>query len=239
MDLAARALSTEQLLRHAALEGAEIRSAPDGTGGEKVTFTGYACVTNRSYQMWDSAGEYPETVTRGAFAGTLSRSPDVKFLLNHGGLPLARSSGGTLDLREDDTGLQVEARLNTDHADFRYVRSAIERSDLRSMSFAFRIEDPSGGWNEDFTARTITAVDLNGGDVALVNDPANPHTAGMVNMRSLARHAASLEAERDALAKRLAALSGSQATEPSRTEVDGTNLETYLARAYVLRHTAP
>ena len=181
----ARGATTEALRRPFTLDGAQLRSIPDGTGGEKLTFTGYACVTNRSYEMWDDAGAYPETVRSGAFTGTLAKQPDVKLLLNHGGLPLARTTGGTMSLAEDSTGLHVEARLNQDHADFRYVRSAIERQDLNAMSFAFRILDDRGGWNSDCTARTITAVDLHGGDVAIVNDPASEHTAGTLSMRGL------------------------------------------------------
>ena len=234
VDLSSRATSTESLRRPFTLDGAQLRSTPDGTGGEKLTFTGYACVTSRSYQMFDSAGEYPETVARGAFAGTLGQAPDVKFLLNHGGLPLARSSGGTLDLREDDTGLHVEARLNPDHPEVAYVRSAIERRDLNAMSFAFRILDEQGGWNEDFTARNITQVDLNGGDVALVNDPANPHTAGFASMRSVDAILATLSPEQaEELFRRLDARMKTAEPDPAQPD-----LQTYMARAYVLRqHT--
>ena len=153
------------------VDGLHFRSTPDGTGGNAGVFTGYACVTDSTYQMWDAAGTYPETVRAGAFRGTLAAKPDVKLLLNHTGLPLARTTGGSLDLVEDSKGLHVQARLNTEHTEFRYVRSAIERGDLNAMSFAFTILSPNGGWDDEYAARNITAVDLNGGDVAIVNDP--------------------------------------------------------------------
>ena len=247
--MTARGATTEALRRPFTLGGAELRSTPDGTGGEKVTFLGYACVTNRSYEMWDDAGSYPETVARGAFAGTLAKSPDVKFLLNHGGLPLARSSGGTLDLREDNTGLHVEARLNQDHADFRYVRSAIERGDLNAMSFAFRILDEQGGWNEDFTKRTITQADLNGGDVALVNDPASPHTLGFPAMRGRdhcltvahvdarrRRSGTSMPADLVEHMYRAAKLRSGSTGRHTRKSGPPPDLQTYEARAWALRH---
>ena len=81
--------------------------------GDTLTFEGYASVTERSY---DVAGGPPygfvETIARGAFSKTLSEKPDVVLLVNHGGLPLARTTSGTLELDEDDTGLRAVARLN-------------------------------------------------------------------------------------------------------------------------------
>ena len=41
----------------------------------------------------------------------LFRSPDVQLLINHGGLPIART-GKNMSLSEDASGLVVDARLN-------------------------------------------------------------------------------------------------------------------------------
>src|ERR1035438_3062543 len=50
--------------------------------------TGYASVFNRGYEMWDIFGSYNETVDSAAFNDTLSRNPDVAFLVNHRGVTM-------------------------------------------------------------------------------------------------------------------------------------------------------
>jgi hypothetical protein len=51
---------------------------------------------------------------------------------------------------------------------------AYERGDLVESSFKFRID--SGKWSPDYSEYRIEAVDLNRGDVSIVNFGANPHT---------------------------------------------------------------
>jgi len=50
------------------------------------------------------------------------------------------------------------------------------------MSFAFRVTRQE--WNDAYDQRWITEVNLDKGDVSPVNYGANPHTGGMVSMRS-------------------------------------------------------
>ncbi len=228
-----------------ALDGAEIRSVADGSGGEALTFTGYACVTNRSYEMNDMAGSYPETVRAGAFKDTLGKKPDVPFLLNHDGLTLARTKSGTLKLAEDSTGLHAEARLDPSNSVVRDIKSAMERGDVDEMSFAFRILDPDSGWNEDFTERSIGSVDINKGDVSVVNYGASPHTAG-ASIRSVDRFFESLTADeraellarltRNAAAPVAAVVPAAPVKELKALGVTVQDLQTYTARAYVLRN---
>jgi HK97 family phage prohead protease len=141
--------------------------------------------------MEDYLGPWVESVNVGAFGKTLTEGADVAFLLNHEGMTLARTKSGTLKLSEETdgarspvygvTGLHSEALLDPLNPMVRAMRSAVERSDLDSMSFAFRVT--SQEWNEDFTRRRIQAVNLDFGDVSLVNYPGNPHTAGSVSLR--------------------------------------------------------
>jgi phage head maturation protease len=49
---------------------------------------GLASSTESPYDM----GSYTETIKRGAFARTLRENPDVQLLINHEGLPLARTT---------------------------------------------------------------------------------------------------------------------------------------------------
>lgn len=177
--------------RHTRSYGAEweLRDIPNGMGGSDLLFTGYACVTCRdhnddsaAYEMEDMFGTFTESVVRGAFTKTLSQNADVAFLLNHDGITLARTKPGTLKLAEDDRGLHTEARLDPSNPVVQQIRSGVERGDLDEMSFAFRPTRQE--WSEDYDRRWLTEVNIHQGDVSVVNYGANPHTAGLVSVRS-------------------------------------------------------
>ncbi|MGH3381861.1 MAG: HK97 family phage prohead protease [Actinoallomurus sp.] len=175
MDLSARATRSKVVERRAVpFRDVELRA---GAGaGDSLTFTGYACVTEQGYEMQDWLGPYDEVVRSGAFTKTLSEGADVPFLVNHGGLTLARTKSATMRLAEDDTGLHVEADLDPASPHVQALRSAMDRGDVDEMSFAFWVTRQQ--WSPDFTQRDILEVNLNKGDVSVVNYGANPHTAG-------------------------------------------------------------
>ena len=62
----------------------------DGEGGKRLS--GYAALVEEPYQV---AG-FEETLARGSFRATLARKPDVRLTVDHEGLPLARTTNGTL-----------------------------------------------------------------------------------------------------------------------------------------------
>lgn len=167
----------------------ELREVPDGSGGSKLNFTGYASVTEESYEMSDWLGSYSEVVRSGAFKTTLSQNPDVMFLLNHGGLTMARTKAGSLRLDERTPtsdgpgGLWVDADLDPRRSDINDMRIAIDNGDIDEMSFAFRVTRQE--WSPDYEQRDILEVDINGGDVSTVNKGANPFTGGLVSLRSM------------------------------------------------------
>lgn len=133
-----------------------------------ITVEGYASTFNQAYDM----GMYRETVAPGAFRKTLSEAPDVRFLVNHDGLPLARTSSGTLELSEDATGLHFRTALDASDPDVARIVPKMQRGDLTQCSFAFRtIKDE---WSKDYTERTMRELSLAQGDVSLVTYPANP-----------------------------------------------------------------
>ena len=149
----------------------EVRKA--GSGNKIV---GYASVFDTSYE----AGGFREQIKRGAFRTTLAGKPDVVLLINHEGLPLARTRSGTLTLSEDSKGLRVEAQLEPGDPDVRALLPKLRRGDLTEMSFAFRATDD--WWNEDRSARVIRAADIHRGDVSIVTHGANTVTS--VSLRS-------------------------------------------------------
>ena len=147
------------------VQDVEARQAEDGT----MNLRGYAAVFN------DASVPLPfkETIAPGAFRKTLSETPDVRLLINHEGLPLARTKNGTLTLTEDDRGLYMDAQI-ADTTEGRDLYKLVERGDVDQMSFAFRVIRQK--WNEDRSTRTLTEVSLADGDVSVVTYPAYPTT---------------------------------------------------------------
>ncbi len=113
------------------------------------TIKGYAAKFNDTTNL----GNFSERIARGAFAEALDH--DVRFLINHDGLTLARTTNGTLQLREDSTGLHYTAQLNNTTAS-RDLFEAIKRGDVSQSSFAFTIDRQS--WSEDNSTRTVEKV---------------------------------------------------------------------------------
>jgi HK97 family phage prohead protease len=147
------------------VQDVEARQAEDGT----MRLRGYAAVFN------DASVPLPfkETIAPGAFRKTLSETPDVRLLINHEGLPLARTKNGTLTLSEDERGLFMDAEI-ADTNEGRDLYKLVERGDVDQMSFAFRVIRQK--WNEDRSVRTLTEVSLADGDVSVVTYPAYPTT---------------------------------------------------------------
>ena len=144
----------------------EARQAEDGT----MRLSGYAAVFN------DSSVPLPfkESIAPGAFRKTLMETPDVRLLINHEGLPIARTKNGTLTLTEDDRGLYMDAEI-ADTSIGRDLYKLVERGDVDQMSFAFRVIRQK--WSEDRSRRVLTEVSLADGDVSVVTYPAYPTTS--------------------------------------------------------------
>ena len=159
--------------RRAGLNPVEVRAKEDGT----VRVEGYAAVFD---QAADIGGWFTETIARGAFKDAIKRD-DVVFLINHDGLPLARTRSGTLELKEDETGLWMGADLDAEDPDVRSIVPKMKRGDLDKMSFAFRVKKEEWDETVDPPKRTIRAVDLV--DVAIVTTPAYEGTS--IALRSL------------------------------------------------------
>ena len=148
------------------VQDVEARQAEDGV----MRLSGYAAVFN------DASVPLPfkERIAPGAFRKTLSEAPDVRLLINHEGLPLARTKNGTLKLTEDDRGLRFDAEL-ADTQEARDIYTLVGRGDVDQMSFAFRVIRQN--WSKDKTERTLTEVSLADGDVSVVTYPAYPTTS--------------------------------------------------------------
>lgn len=141
------------------------------TYGGRIHFRGLASSTESPYDM----GFYEETMKTGAFDTTLRKQPDVQLLVNHEGLPLARTTNGSLALADQGRGLEFDGDAPDDDPDAIRVASKVESGLLDQCSFAFRVV--SQEWDGDYTKRDITEVSLDRGDVSIVNYGANPNTS--------------------------------------------------------------
>lgn len=148
-----------------------------------LTLTGYAS-TFEPYEMYGGPSNgmgWIERIHPDAYERTLKESPDLHLLINHEGMPLARTKSGTLDLSVDERGLKVVARLDRSDPDVQRLEPKMRRGDMDEMSFAFRVKSQEWKSTPEFgddpqALRTITELSLHKGDVSVVNFGANPTT---------------------------------------------------------------
>lgn len=164
----------------------EIEIREDEESGD-FTFTGHAAVFDRMSEELGGRGySFKEKIQRGAFRKALDENQDVVLLFDHEGMPLARTSANTLELREDPRGLFTYAKVAPTSL-ARDLKISMERGNVSQMSFAFTVAEDN--WEErtaengDVEAiRTVVKVDRLF-DVSAVSQPAYPQTDAQ--MRSL------------------------------------------------------
>ena len=149
----------------------------EDTTTNTVKVSGYAAVFDQEAVI---GGLYRETFKRGAFSEAI-KEDDIVFVINHVGLPLARTRSGTLKLSEDDYGLKMEAELELSDPDVQSIVPKMRRGDLDKMSFAFlpTVDE----WDErgEMPLRTVSKSRL--ADVSIVTTPAYDGTD--IGLRSL------------------------------------------------------
>jgi HK97 family phage prohead protease len=167
----------ETLEIRAMSEPVDVREDSEGT----VKVAGYAAVFGQEANI---GGYFTEVIEAGAFTSALERGDDVVFLVNHAGLPLARTRSGTLRLSQDERGLYIETELDMTDPDVRAIVPKMKRGDLDKMSFAF--VPTRQAWDEtgDMPKRIIQDVQLH--DVAIVTTPAYDGTE--IGLRSLEQY---------------------------------------------------
>lgn len=151
--------------------------------GEPSRIVGYSARFNTlSEELWG----FREQIAPGAFADVL-KNDDVRALFNHdSNLVLGRNKAGTLELREDETGLWMEATPPDTQAG-RDVVTLIDRRDVTGQSFSFLTESDTWEKRADgIIVRTLVKVGRLY-DVGPVTFPAYPDTD--VAMRSVANSA--------------------------------------------------
>ena len=109
----------------------ETREADDGS----LHIRGYFSVFNSIYEI--GAG-MSESVAPGTFRNSLDG--DIRALTNHDTtLVLGRTTNGTLQLKEDDTGLWGDITINPKDSDAMNLYERVKRGDVNQCSFGFEI----------------------------------------------------------------------------------------------------
>ncbi|MFJ9387714.1 HK97 family phage prohead protease [Nocardioides sp. NPDC101246] len=153
----------------------EVRSA---TTDDELVVEGYASTFSEPYELYGGPPwGWTEEVDPGAFDKTLASNPDVPLLLNHEGMPLARTKSGTLQLSTDKVGLKMRASLDKRDPQVQSVAIKLERGDMDEMSFAFWVVRDEWTYDDDSEHRLLKEVNIHKGDVAIVNYGANPNTS--------------------------------------------------------------
>jgi hypothetical protein len=154
-----------------------------------VKVAGYAAVFNEETNI---GGMFREVIKPGAFRDAVGRD-DVVFLVNHDGLPLARTRSGTLTLKEDKKGLYIESELDSNDPDVRQIIPKMKRGDMDKMSFAFSPVVQSWDDSGETPLRSVEEAALF--DVSIVTNPAYEGTE--IGLRSADEALKSLEEYRN------------------------------------------
>ena len=174
--------------RYATLTDVEVRDTDNGG----LRFSGHAAVFNSPTDL----GPFREQVAPGAFKATIKPDrSDVRFLFNHEpDSVMARTTNGTLELREDNVGLLAEADLDPSDIDVQRLIPKLRSGNVSQMSFGFRVIKDE--WEEDGDdgreLRTLKEVQLF--DVSAVTFPAYDDTDAA--LASMARGAVAVAESR-------------------------------------------
>jgi HK97 family phage prohead protease len=138
---------------------------------------GYAALFGVEAQL----GPVTETIERGAFRDTLARRADVVALQDHDASRLlGRTASGSLQLAEDDKGLQFRLQLPETQAG-NDVLVLAQRGDLGGASFGFRVGPKGQRWEGE--KRVLTAIDLV--EISIISSwPAYPETGNTISARN-------------------------------------------------------
>lgn len=158
----------------------------DDTG---PVIAGYFAVFNNPTELWPGC---IEQVAPGAFASSLGL--DVRALIDHDTrLVIGRTVAGTLTLREDETGLYGEIKINEHDSDAMNLYARVQRGDVSQCSFGFDIVAEDYVVSPDGQTCTWTIREVKLYEVSVVTFPA--YDATSVSARD-ADGAASLKSTR-------------------------------------------
>lgn len=146
----------------------EMRASED----DGLYVEGYAVKFNSPTVLYEFDGiQYKEQIARGAFDGT--NLSDVIFNYNHTGKVIARTRNQTLELRVDQIGLFIKARLDGTE-EGKKLYDEIKGGYIDRMSFAFTVREAN--FESEIRLNTIEKIKRIY-DVSAVSIPAYDDTS--------------------------------------------------------------
>jgi HK97 family phage prohead protease len=161
----------------------EVRAAEgDGPDARHVQLEGDPMMWGTEYRVIDRWGEFDERCHAGCVTALLDRGVDCRLLLNHDGLPMARTASGTMELWDTPKSLRFKATLDRQQQLANDFFIAVSRRDLNQMSVGMVVGDDVWGEEGGRETRDIYVLaDLL--DVSGVTYPASPTTSLEVAQR--------------------------------------------------------
>ncbi len=206
--------------------------------GNDIVLSGFPIRYSAPYSVRDMLGSFRETMHRGVASSAMeSRTFDCRFLVNHEGMPLARSVSGTLVLEDTPRGLRSEAHLDGRQQSAVDLAIAVERGDVSQMSCGFVVATGGDEWrfgDDGVEERDVYSFDELF-DVSAVTYPASPTTSIELAQRALAR-AGSESRER---IRRLFLIGGSARSGGPLSQKDGEDLRAVAEALYRAEEGAP
>ncbi|MCC2444220.1 phage major capsid protein [Bacillus cereus] len=137
----------------------------------ELLVSGYVNKTGQWSQPLGRENRFIERIEPGTFTRALQKGNDVHFLAEHDNAKLlASTKNGSLQLREDDKGLYMEARISPTSWGKDY-HQLIQDGLLTNMSFGMQVNEQKWDKRDDGTyKRTIS--DLTLAEVSVVRNPA-------------------------------------------------------------------
>lgn len=164
----------------------EVRES--GASADEITVQGHAAVfDNLSHDL----GGFRERIAPGAFNDVLAAQPDVHLVIGHDmTMPLARTANGTLELLEDEQGLRIWARVNTQLSYAKDLAEQLRTGLVDQMSFAFTVAEDGDEWVKDDNGAIMRTVRKVAGlyDVSVVAQGAYPQTNVALIRSALRQH---------------------------------------------------
>lgn len=145
---------------------ADMTTNDDGS----LTVSGYVNRTEEQSKMLGRNQKFKEIIKRGAWQRAIDRAPEIHFLAEHDKSKILSSTrNGSLELREDENGLYMEAKISPTSWGKDYYQ-LIKDGILNNMSFGFRAIKDSWRNMGDHFERTVNDLELF--EVSVVRDPA-------------------------------------------------------------------
>lgn len=167
----------------------EIRVKTDVENSE-IRVGGHAAVWDKPAWIGPAKFGFSERFSKGAFSKTINDGADIRYLFNHNpDHVLARTKSGTLQLAENNTGLNVDAVFAPTTVG-RDLAILMERGDVNQMSVGMQVindkwEEIRGNDGNVYEQRTITEAKLF--DVSAVTYPAYEETDAGIRTVEAAR----------------------------------------------------